>query len=47
MAKEKWPNIFDEEESNRMLGYVKDVYAALEARVRLNLAKIDKDDWSY
>ena len=33
IAKERWPNIFDEEESRRMLGYVKDVYAALESRV--------------
>jgi len=36
IAKEKWPNIFDEEESKRMLGYVKDMYAALEARLPKN-----------
>jgi len=32
LAKDKWPNIFNEDESRRMLGYVKDVYAALETR---------------
>lgn len=32
-AKEKWPNIFDEEESKRMLSFITDVHRALEARL--------------
>jgi len=33
IAKEKWPNILDEEESKRMLSFIKDVHRALEARL--------------
>ena len=37
LAREKWPSVFDEEKSRRMLGFVKGVYAALEDRDPLNL----------